>query len=352
MSNEMRLARIDYGPGWIDLGYGEPVVVAKVLNEFIQKTGYMLFLPDPKDMMKSAVYQPPQGYTPLVKLLEEKYGAKVVITNGAKHGLAAVFSTLRGMGHQGTMIHSPYWTSTPSLIENAGLQVQYMDQETNPNVTSFVVTSPNNPDGRELTKKQLIKLTKDAKDDDVILVHDAAYYTPIYMEKPKSTTKVGDVQVYSFSKMWGMSGLRIGYVVVHNEKLLPGIIEYVEQSCSGVSTASQQLAYTVENYFMKEDKNRREFEKRAREAIARSRKELKNINPEVLQVEPCQSNSMFAWCKVGPKLDYKAAKVNLMPGDIFGRVGYVRINLAVDSDLIKTAVERLNDAQKDTKEST
>lgn len=342
-NNEMRLARVDYGPGWIDLGYGEPVVVRDILMDYINKSGYMLFLPTGKELMANAQYQPPQGYKPLVDLLEKKYDAKVVITNGAKHGLAAVLHALSVAGHRATMIHSPYWTSTPTLITNAGLTVQIVDKK-GPDVpvSSFIVTSPNNPDGKELTKKQMIQLTKDAKKDNVKLIHDAAYYTPIYMENPKATTKVGDVQVYSFSKMWGMSGLRIGYVVVHNEALLPSIVEYVEQSCSGVSTASQQLAFNIENYFMQEDRIRKEFEERARQAIADSRKELMKVSREVLIPETCASNSMFAWCKAGPKLNAKAAKVNLLPGDIFGKPGMVRINLAINSDLIKTAIERLN----------
>jgi bifunctional pyridoxal-dependent enzyme with beta-cystathionase and maltose regulon repressor activities len=51
---------------------------------------------------------------------------------------------------------------------------------------------------------------------------------------------------------------------------------------------------------------------------------------------------MFGWCKVGPKFDAASVKVNVLDGSLFGKPGYVRINIAVDSDLIKTAVERLN----------
>jgi len=51
---------------------------------------------------------------------------------------------------------------------------------------------------------------------------------------------------------------------------------------------------------------------------------------------------MFAWCKKGPKFDSISAKVNVIDGEAFGKPGYVRINIAVSSDIIKNAVDRLN----------
>lgn len=343
--NEMRLARYDLGQGWIDLGYGEPVVVRDVLmNDFI--TPGIINFPNGAGTAAHAIYQPPQGSRDFVALLEKKYDAKVVVTNGAKQGIAAVMYALKKLGHSKVVIPSPYWTSHPTLITDQGLDVENLDSSKMWDATACMITSPNNPDGREATKAQFKMLSEHAKKDNCVLVHDAAYYTPIYMAKPDQVSKVGDVQVYSFSKMWGLSGLRLGYVVIHNEKLLPHVIEFIERSCSGVSVASQEMGYQVEKYFMEWPQYRDAFERKARAAIAKSRRQLKKLDPEVLEVIPCKSNSMFAWCKAGPKLDYKAAKVNLLPGDIFGAPGFIRMNIAVDSDLIKNAVERLNNAGK------
>ena len=339
MSNEMRLARVDFGPGWIDLGYGEPVVVQEILQKHIGDliSNQCSFLP--------SQYQPAQGNKKLVELLEKKYDAKVVVTNGAKQGISAVMYALKKYGHTSCTIHAPYWVSTPGLITDIGLKVETLDSGQSSS-RAFMVTSPNNPDGRELSKEQFENLEKEAREDLVTLIHDAAYYTPIYMENPLEQTKVGSAQIYSFSKMYGLSGLRVGYVVLHDPSLLPGVVEYVERTCSGVSTASQEIALAVESYFLSNPKALSAFETECREAIAASRRELANLDPEVMVVEPCASNSMFAWAKAGPKLDAVEAKVNIIAGDGFGRPGMVRLNLAVNSDLMRTAIERLNEKAK------
>jgi bifunctional pyridoxal-dependent enzyme with beta-cystathionase and maltose regulon repressor activities len=69
---------------------------------------------------------------------------------------------------------------------------------------------------------------------------------------------------------------------------------------------------------------------------------MTQLDPEILEVEWPKSNSMFGWAKKGPKFNAAAVKVNMIDGEMFGKPGYVRFNLAVDPDLIKTAIERLN----------
>lgn len=335
----MRLARVDLGPGWIDLGYGEPIAIQEILRNYISPG----CLPDNATLLNSQ-YQPPQGMKNLVDFLETKYQAKVVITNGAKQGIAAAMYALKKMGHESCMMHKPYWTSTPGLITDQGLAVHYLGD---PGVSSraLFVTSPNNPDGKEISPANMVQVTADAKTEGIKLIHDAAYYTPIYMQEP-SADKVGDVQIHSFAKMWGLSGLRIGYVVCHDESFLPGVAEFVEKSCSGVSTASQQVALAVETHFTSNPEALASFYAACRTAIAASRAELTRVLPDVLEVMPCASNSMFAWCKAGPKLDWRAAKVNMIPGELFGQPGFVRLNIAMPSDLIKIAVNRLNERER------
>lgn len=338
MDNEMRLARVDLGPGWIDLSYGEPIVIQEILKKKV----------DIKDILQQSVildakYQPPQGNKMLVDFLEQKYKAKVVITNGAKQGLAATIYALKKMGHKSCAIKTPHWTSTPNIITTQGLHIHYLNTE-DCSASSMLITSPNNPDGKELSCEELRFLTEEAKSHGIALIHDAAYYTPIY-SKESTFIKVGDAQVYSVAKMYGLSGLRVGYVVIHDERLLSHISEYIEKSCSGVSTASQAIVLSIEEQFARNPELKDSFLKEARATIASCRKELENLDPEVLEIQPCDSNSMFAWGKIGHKLDHKKAKVNMLSGDLFGQPGFMRLNLAVNSDLIKTAVTRLNEGK-------
>lgn len=335
MNNEMRLARVDLGPDWIDLSYGEPVAIQKILKSIIDVN----VLPE-KESFLNAKYQPPQGNVELVKLLENKYKTNVVVTNGAKQGMAAVMHALKKLNNKGCAIHSPYWTSTPNIVVNSGLKLEIVSDKVE-HSTAMMITSPNNPDGKELSKDQLLELTKEAAEAGIALIHDAAYYTPVYMAQDERVN-VGDAQIYSVAKMYGLSGLRVGYVVVHNNKLLPFLKEFTEQSCSGVSTASQGVVLAIERFFEQNPDKLNLFMQRSREAIANNRALLTKLDPEVIDILPCDSNSMFAWGKAGPKLNYKETKVNILPGEIFGQEGYVRFNIAVDPDLIETAIDRLN----------
>lgn len=339
MNDEMRLARVDLGPGWIDLGYGEPVVIQKILYKHLNIACKTVPLPSGMELLNSQ-YQPPQGLPALVTFLEDKYKAKVVVTNGAKQGIAAVMYALQRMGHTSITMHKPYWTSTPNLILDQGLAVKFLDSKDNDS-EAMLLTCPNNPDGKDFSQAELAQIAADAKADGVKLIHDAAYYTPIYsIEKP--VAPVGDVQIYSFAKMYGLSGLRVGYVVCHDESFVPYVTEFVEKSCSGVSTASQAMALAVETHFSRNPSAYKEFTSECRNAIAAARAELSKLDPQVLEVDVPRSNSMFGWAKIGPKFNAAAVKVNMMDGSMFGQPGYVRFNLAVDSDLIKTAIDRLN----------
>lgn len=333
---ELKLARVDLGKGWIDLGYGEPL---SVRNVFIKHTMLDLNMPSKAELLDSE-YQPPKGLPKLVSLLEQKYAHTVVICNGARHGIAAVMYAIKKQGHNECFMHSPYWTATPNILKSQGLNVRFVDLASENN-HPFLLTSPNNPDGLEISKDELVKKTQKAANNNLIFIHDAAYYTPIYSNEDVSEVHA-DVTIFSFAKMWGLSGLRVGYLVIKNQSLLQGITEYIEQTSSGVSTASQQIAYEVEKFFKENPEKLVPFYRECRHEIEKSREELKKLDPEYLELQQCSSNSMFAWCKKGPKFDSISAKVNVIDGEAFGKPGYVRINIAVNSDIIKNAVDRLN----------
>jgi len=80
--------------------------------------------------------------------------------------------------------------------------------------------SPNNPTGAVATKEQLTELVKFAKDNKSIIVFDAAYAEFIAdPELPKSIYEIDGadevaIEVCSFSKPFGYTGVRLGWTVV------------------------------------------------------------------------------------------------------------------------------------------
>lgn len=330
--SDIKLQKIILPPDFIDLSFGEPKIIAEACMRNINFAGSSFAMPDLSSLSQYE-YQPAQGNLKLISLLENKYNARVVVTNGAKHGLAAVFHVLKKHGYNDIYYDVPYYPANPSLTENEGL-------ERNPSIDNadvLLLTSPNNPDGRVYTNEYMNSLMNSK-----YVIHDGAYGTPIYMPNGYVPEKVGHIQIYSMSKMYGLSGLRIGYVVCHDERFFQDIVNYVETTTAGVSTASQEIAYNIEKHFLDNPDRLSIFEQESRDAIEKNRQLLTLLDPDVLALVKCESNSMFGWFKKGPKLDYMKAKVYMLDGSIFGDNTMIRMNVAVPYDTLKEAIDRLN----------
>lgn len=331
MSNDAKLQKVILGPDWIDLSFGEPKVVMNALFRQLNRFGDPFKMPTLYDLPKWE-YQPAAGKPDLVQILEKKYDAKVVVCNGAKQALAAACSAFKHSGHSKIFYDVPFYPANPGIAESVGLTWAPVDQ-----AHTFLITSPNNPDGKNYSNLELINWRYKGP-----MIHDGAYYTDIYLPDGQMTLPLGDIQIFSMSKMYGLSGLRIGYAVVHNEKYYQSMVNYIEETTAGVSTASQDIARNIEAFFRDNPAYYKAFCDEARASIASSRKELEGLDPSVLELVPTVSNSMFGWFKAGPALDNKAAKVHILPGELFGQPGMMRMNIANDPEVIREAVDRLN----------
>lgn len=332
MSNDAKLQKVILGPDWIDLSFGEPKVVMSALFRQLNRFGDPFKMPTLSDLPKWE-YQPAAGKQDLVDILEKKYDARVVICNGAKQALSAGMRAMRKAGHSEIYFEAPYYPANPDLAENAGLTWSPKTDG-----SCLLITSPNNPDGKNYTNAELLAWRYKGP-----MIHDAAYYTDIYLPDGQMPIPLGDIQVFSMSKMYGVSGLRIGYAVAHNEKYYQDMVDYIEETTAGVSTASQDIARNIEAFFRDHPAAYGKFCQEARSAITLARKELDRLDPSVLQTINTDANSMFGWFKAGPALNHVAAKVHILPGELFGQPGMMRMNIAHPPEVIREAVDRLNE---------
>jgi LL-diaminopimelate aminotransferase len=110
-------------------------------------------------------------------------------------------------------------TYMPCLPENNF----FPDLETLPRTDLIYFCSPNNPTGAVATKEQLTRLVAFAKKNRSILIFDAAYASYIREHKlPKSIYEIEGaekvaIELNSFSKMAGFTGVRLAYSVVPHE---------------------------------------------------------------------------------------------------------------------------------------
>lgn len=336
MNSDAKLQKLDLGPDWIDLSFGEPKIVMDALFRQINRFGDPFKMPKIQDIL-NWTYQPAAGTKDLVRLLENKYDAKVVICNGAKQALAASLYAFKRSGCSKLYYGKPYYPANPSISQTVGIDTS----DTELQCDCKLLTSPNNPDGRHTNSQTIIK-----SQCEMPTIHDAAYHTEIYLPENEIPLPLGNIQVFSMSKMYGLSGLRIGYAVCHSEQYYKDVVTYIETATAGVSSPSQDIALKVESFFQNTPGAYEEFTAECRSSLKHNRELLKDIDPEVLTVEPCETNSMFAWCKVGPKFDNVTAKVHMLRGSIFGASNdYVRINIAYPEEIMREAITRLNESK-------
>lgn len=321
-----------------DLSVGEPHVVREILNNVFSILPYEI--PQIQNIFE---YPNPTGYKPLVKILEEKHQAPVIITNGAKQALGAAFYALKQMSYNKVAMKTPYWALLPPLATMHNLTVVLQEPDVS-KPEPYLLLAPNNPDGQCDNGDKLKELSLVYKEAKIPFIHDAAYYTHTYLPCNHLLPPIGDLQIYSVSKWLGLSSLRLGYVVCHNTDYYSYIQQYMEAMTVGVSNISQIYLYDLLNRMRSYPTLSEMFEGISSSAILESKKIFKNVNPKMLIVPDNIENipGMFGWFKVGPKFDPQKSKIHVISGKYFGDENSVRINLAFNKEKIIDIVKRIN----------
>jgi aspartate/methionine/tyrosine aminotransferase len=324
--------------GWLDVSVGESHLVRHALFKVFDD--FPIQLIDLTTTRKSE-YQSPNGYAPLVKLLEDKHQAPVVITNGAKQGLGAVFSTLQKLGKHTLGMRCPWWALMPPHAETHGLKPVCANDT---KYDAYLAVLPNNPDGFMLDPAYAQKLAEYHKDFGIPFIHDGVYYSSQYCPKQRTFPAFGDVQIFSASKSFGLSGLRVGWVVCNNHDYYHPVQEYMEMMTTGLSTASQSIMYRLLMDMDSRKDKKSEFIRECQNKLYIAKSIMRNLPPDVMDVPNNITDvpGMFLFARCHKPEVFEKAKVNVADGELFGVPGFARINLAVPTETLIEVVERVN----------
>ncbi|WP_128895091.1 LL-diaminopimelate aminotransferase [Longirhabdus pacifica] len=138
--------------------------------------------------------------------------------------------------------------NTPLLAENNFLpDLKSIPKDIAKRAKLFYVNYPNNPTGASATKAFFAELVQFAKENDIIIVHDAPYAALTYDgEQPLSflsipgAKEVG-VELHSLSKSYNMTGWRIGFVA-GNPLVVKAYSDMKDNNDSGQFIAIQKAA--------------------------------------------------------------------------------------------------------------
>jgi aspartate aminotransferase len=213
-------------------------------------------------------YLPTTGLPQLRELLAEKMrrenripigsSEEVIPTNGGTHGIWAIMHALFEPGDE-VIVSDPEWPATMAIAIAAkatpvavrlheSLSFRWDLDEVmraiTPRTKAIYINSPNNPTGGVLTRTDLEHIAAIAQERNLWVFSDEAYEHIIYRGEHVSIASLPGmyertIPIYTFSKSYAMTGLRLGYFAVQDPTLRARALKVIAYTTSNVNSVTQ-----------------------------------------------------------------------------------------------------------------
>jgi aspartate aminotransferase len=298
----------------------------------------------------------------------------IVVTNGGMHGLYILFRALLDPGDE-VILPDPMWTEIGENIRLGGgtpvpvrlrpeADYQYDPDEIEaaitPRTRAIFVNTPHNPTGAVARRTTLEAIAAIAEKHNLLLVSDEAYEHVIFDgEEHVSLGAIPAAQdrtlsVFSMSKTYAMSGLRMGYVVVNDARLLDRIKKLVRCTINGVNSVTQYGAVAALT-----------GPQAATRAMAQEYQMRRDVLFEALEESPYVKafkphGAFYLWARIqdvwpghgGGRDDWSMTNylidrsgIGSAPGSAYGvnGEGYIRLSLTVEENRLEEALQRMRE---------
>ena len=364
LNEQARLLR-EKGEAVIHLGAGEPknrAPINAILSSAAKlNTGDIKYTPtDGIPSLKKAV----------IRYTEENYDRivapeNVLVSGGAKQALYNLLFTLVNPQDE-VIVLAPYWVSYPEMIkmvygvpvivtpEDGGFypRLKEIEQAVSSYTKAIIVNSPNNPSGVMYPESFIAEIVEFCERKGIYLIMDDIYHklvfdgkthVPAYRftKKDIETTRV--ISINGISKLYGMTGFRIGWVVAPKAVVEVMInVQAQTTSCTsvllqaaaegaltGLQTVVDTLRMTLENnrnVMMQELKSFNGIKITKPDGTYYCLPDFRAYNKNSVELS---------------KFLLKKALVVTVPGKEFGMEGHLRLSYATTVKDIKQGVERI-----------
>ncbi len=288
---------------------------------------------------------------------------RVVVTTGSSAALGMICDLFINPG-DGLQLTDPGYPCNANFVRRAGgepqlvpvdaanayqLTAELVEQYWQANTIGVMVASPSNPTGEIIDRANQRAINDVVRQRNGVLVMDELYHGLVYDQKETSILSVTDEAfvINSFSKYFGMTGWRLGWMVVPEDTLSPISIMAQNFFISPPSIAQYAAIAAFEPKTIALMEQRREELRRRRDFLVPALRELGFVIPHVpagafyvyASIENLAEDSeTFCWDML------ERAGVAFTPGTDFGQHlarQHVRFSYTQSLDRLELAVERL-----------
>lgn len=282
---------------------------------------------------------------------------QILVASGTSPAMLLLFSALLEPGDE-IILSNPYYPCYPNIIryidgspvfvdvmEEEGFQYlpEMISEKLSPRVKGIMINSPSNPTGNIMSAERMEKIANLSS----FIISDEIYHGLVYEGEAHSILEFTDraFVINGFSKLYAMTGWRLGYVIAPKEFIRP--MQKIQQNLFISASSFAQWGALVGLKEAGEDVQRMKetYDRRRRFLIPR----LKGLGFGIT-VEPTGAFYVLANAKRFSQDSYnlafdilKEAKVGVTPGIDFGTnaEGYLRFSYANSLGNIEEGMNRL-----------
>ena len=286
---------------------------------------------------------------------------EICITVGGSEALFDIFTALLNKDDK-VLIPTPAYPAYESIVNILGGEVVNYSLDSNfkidindiknkikdMNIKYLVLSLPSNPTGAILSKEEREQLVEVIRENDIIVITDEIYQSLCYDEyySVAQSIDIKDKIIYvgGFSKMFSMTGLRVGYYAC-SELLMNEIIKVHQYNVSCAPSICQWAVYKgLREGLQDVDHMKGVFEARKDLVVNKLKKMgLDVVIPKgAFYVFPSIKKFNIPSEEFSLRLLYEE-KVACVPGTAFGTggEGYIRISYCYSEQELKEALERI-----------
>ena len=158
---------------------------------------------------------------------------QILIASGTSPAMLLLFSALLDQGDE-IILSNPYYPCYPNIIryvdgspvfvevrEEEGFQYlpEMIQEKLSPRVKGIMINSPSNPTGNVMSRERMERIARFSP----FIISDEIYHGLVYEGETHSILEFTDraFVINGFSKLYAMTGWRLGYVIAPKEFIRP-----------------------------------------------------------------------------------------------------------------------------------